>query len=61
MTGAPPTGCLEIGVSEDGREVIVNHPDLQPDAEGIGHIVFSPAQAREFAALLLKHADRCRT
>ena len=38
-------------------EIVVNHPDLTPDENGVGHIVFSPRQARHFAHLLLKHAD----
>lgn len=33
------------------------HPDLLVDAEGKGHIVFSPNQARTLAKILLKHAD----
>lgn len=48
-------GYLEVGRDERGQ-VVVNHPDLKPDANGVGHIVFSPEQARNFAALLLKHA-----
>lgn len=48
-------GTLEVG-RNDRYEVIVNHPDLKPDADGVGHIVFSPRQARQFARLLLKHA-----
>jgi hypothetical protein len=48
-------GFLEIG--RNGQdEIIVNHPDLEPDETGVGHIVFSPSQARNFAKLLLKHA-----
>jgi hypothetical protein len=51
-------GFLEVGISEDGREVVVNHPDLKPDKNGVGHIVFSPAQARSLAeSLLAKAAD----
>ena len=49
---------LEVGHNEHG-EVVVNHPDLMPDANGVGHIVFSPAQARDFATLLVRHADHC--
>ncbi len=48
-------GFLEVGHNER-FEVVVNHPDLKPDANGVGHIVFSPRQARHFAELLLKHA-----
>jgi len=47
-------GILEVGIC-DG-EVVVNHPDLKPDANGVGHIVFSPGQARSFASLLLRKA-----
>jgi hypothetical protein len=54
-----PAGFLSVGVSEDGREVVVNHPDLQPDANGVGHLVFSPEQARAFARLLLAKAEEC--
>lgn len=50
---APNT--LEVG--NDGKEVIINHPDLQPDENGVGHIAFSPEQARNLARLLNKHAD----
>ena len=49
-------GILEVGLSKDGREVIINHPDLKPDAQGVGHIVFSPTQAENLARSLLKHA-----
>jgi hypothetical protein len=48
-------GFLEVGV--EGNEIVINHPDLKPDENGVGHIVFSPNQARGLATLLLKHAD----
>lgn len=48
-------GTLLVGRNE-AHEVIVNHPDLKPDAQGVGHIVFSIGQARHFANLLLRHA-----
>lgn len=48
-------GFLEVGYNETG-EVVVNHPDLKPDENGVGHIVFSPNQARNLADLLCKHA-----
>jgi hypothetical protein len=53
------SGFLEVGVSADGREVVINHPDLQPDARGVGHIVFSPDEARDLARVLLRKADEC--
>src|ERR1035438_10261587 len=50
------SGFLEVGPNDDG-EVVINHPDLKPDENGVGHIVFSPNQARNLAMLLFKHAD----
>jgi hypothetical protein len=47
---------LEVGTNGAG-EVVVNHPDLQPDENGVGHIVFSPEQARHLAFLLQRKAD----
>jgi hypothetical protein len=46
-------GYLEVGANENG-EVVVN---LDKDRNGIGHIVFSPNQARAFAAVLNKQAE----
>jgi hypothetical protein len=51
----PPQGCLWVGRNEQ-NEIVINHPDLHPDENGVGHIVFSPAQARHLAGLLLNHA-----
>lgn len=48
-------GILEVG--NDGKEVIINHPDLLVNEKGEGYITFSPAQARNLANLLLKNAD----
>lgn len=49
-------GHLEIGLNED-LEVVINHPDLRPDADGNGHIILSAEQARNLAGLILKHAE----
>lgn len=49
-------GYLEVGTN-DKHEVVINHPDLKPDENGVGHIVFSPGQARRLARYLLKQAD----
>lgn len=54
-----PAGHIEVGSTADGQHVIVNHPDLDVDDTGCGHILFSPAQAREFARLLVECADEC--
>jgi hypothetical protein len=53
-------GYLEVGLDAN-NEIVVNHPDLKPDANGVGHIVFSPAQARNLAQLLLKNAKDAET
>ena len=51
---------LEVGTNGKG-EVVINHPDLEPDENGVGHIVFSVEQARNLANLLLsKSADAAR-
>lgn len=49
-------GFLEVGITEK-REVIINHPKLEVDENGLGHIVFSPNQARGLAKVLLEKAD----
>lgn len=51
----PRAGHLTVGENSRG-EVVVCHPDLKPDKDGVGHIVFSPQQALDFAALVRKHA-----
>jgi hypothetical protein len=51
-----PAGVLEVG--DDGVNVVVNHPDLKPDENGVGHIVFSVSQARHFAGLILERANQ---
>jgi len=48
-------GVLEVGTN-DTHEVVINHPDLKPDENGVGHIVFSPVQALELAKTLTKQA-----
>jgi hypothetical protein len=50
-------GALQIGITEDYRDVIINHPDLHPDVNGVGHIIFSPEQAKNLARLLLEKAE----
>ena len=48
---------LLVGQNDRG-EVVINHPNIQPDEQGAGYIVFSPEQARDLASLLIKHADQ---
>lgn len=48
-------GFLEVGLN-DKAEIVVNHPDLKTDADGVGHIVFSARQAHHLGNLLLHHA-----
>jgi hypothetical protein len=56
----PAQGQLMVGITEDGREIVVNHPDLKPDADGCGHIVFSPDQAMNLELLLARNANIIR-
>lgn len=48
-------GILEVGTDKEGY-VVVNHPRLIVDEHGHGHIVFTPDEARAFAAVLVKQA-----
>lgn len=52
----PNKNVLEVGTNGKG-EVVVNHPDLLADAEGVGHIIFSPNQARNLARILCEKAN----
>lgn len=49
-------GVLEVTRTEDTQEVVIIHPDLKPDANGVGRLVFSPRHARYLANLLIEHA-----
>jgi hypothetical protein len=49
-------GYLEVGTNGKG-EIVINHPQMEVDENGVGHLVFSPNQARYLARLLLKKAD----
>jgi hypothetical protein len=49
-------GILEVSRTDDTREVVIIHPDLKPDASGVGRLVFSPRHARYLANLLIEHA-----
>jgi hypothetical protein len=46
-------GTIEVG-HNDRFEVVIN---LDHDRNGIGHIVFSPRQARHLANSIMKHAS----
>jgi hypothetical protein len=55
-----PNYILEVGLSENLREVILNHPEMTPTPGGVGgHIIFSPLQARALGALLIRKAFEC--
>lgn len=49
-------GFLEVGLN-DRNEIVINHPDLKPDADGVGHIVFSINQAQHLSHLLAVKAS----
>jgi hypothetical protein len=54
----PAANTLWVGT--EGGEVVINHPDIDPDENGVGHIIFSPEQAESLAKLLLGHAQEAR-
>lgn len=54
------TGHLIVGLSEDELNIVLNVPDVQRDASGWSHIVFSPEQAIALGEMLLKKARECR-
>ena len=54
----PIAGYLEVGVDEN-NEIVINHKDIEVDANGWGFMVFSPEQARYLAQLLERCADAC--
>lgn len=49
-------GYLEVGLTEQD-EIVINHPDLKPDANGVGHIIFSVNQAQHLSHLLAVKAS----
>lgn len=56
----PAAGTLIVGRTKEGDEIVINHPDLKPDASGCGYIVFSAEQAENLARILSKHATDIR-
>ena len=52
----PPEKTLIVGITADGREVVINHPNIQAGPLGYGY-TFSPDQARNLARLLIIAAD----
>jgi len=53
-------GLIEIGVSPDEREVIANLPYTPDNGSGFVHFAFSPRQALNLAAALIKKAKECK-
>ena len=49
-------GTVQVWRKDESNEIVISHPDLKPDAEGVSHIFFSTRYARHLANLLLKHA-----
>lgn len=55
LESQPGTGFLLVGTDGKG-EVVLNHPDLERDAQGVAHLTFSPDQARNLGQLLINKA-----
>ena len=51
------TGHLEVGLTDDERNIVINYGQIETDAEGRGFMIFSANQARTLAHILLKHAS----
>lgn len=49
-------GFLEVGLN-DRDEIVFIHPDLKPDANGVGHIIFSVDQAMRLSHILAVKAS----
>lgn len=52
-------GVLFVGTTGAG-EVVVNHPDIDPDRDGCGYIVFSTEQALDLAVCLISKVKEAR-
>lgn len=55
-----PEHYLEVGLSSDEREIVINLPDPPGADPGSHWITFSPLQARHLARLLLRKAEECK-
>lgn len=49
-------GFLEIDRKNDTHEIIISHPALTPDSDGLVHIKLMPRHARYLANLLIENA-----
>ena len=59
MEPPPKPGTLQIGTNDTGM-VILNHPQMETDANGCGHIAFTPDEAECLAELLENNAKVAR-
>lgn len=55
-----PEHYLEVGLSADEREIIIQLPDPPGADTGSHWITFSPLQARHLARLLMRKAGECK-
>ena len=49
-------GFLEIDRTGDTHEIVITHPLLKPDANGLVRVVLQPRHARHLANLLIENA-----
>lgn len=49
-------GFLQIDWRNDTHEIVISHPILTPDANGLVHIALIPRHARHLANLLIENA-----
>ena len=53
-SNGPSKYYLQVGLTEDETEIVINHIELDLDENGAGYMIFSEDQARNLAMLLLK-------
>jgi hypothetical protein len=51
---------LLVGISADGRDVVIQHPRLEQDGNGVGWLRFTPEQAIGLARSLTAKATEIR-
>jgi hypothetical protein len=56
---APP-GLIEIGITQDETEVVINLPSMPDNGTGTVHYCFTPVQAFRAGETLIRKAGECK-
>ncbi|MGB7264101.1 MAG: hypothetical protein WBC92_01225 [Terracidiphilus sp.] len=49
-------GKLEVGLADNFDHIVISHRDLEPDVNGVSHILLWPRHARHLANVLIEYA-----